>query len=59
MSIWQHKTRGTKYRIVCLGKLEHNLDQMVVYQDINDNEVWIRPVNEFFDGRFIELKEEK
>lgn len=29
-----------------------DMQEAVVYQDINDNQTWIRPAAEFFDGRF-------
>ncbi len=55
-SIWRHKKRGTEYQIMLRGKLQveghHDMQDAVVYQGIEDGQVWIRPDTDFFDGRF-------
>lgn len=44
--VWTH-FRGTEYLIVAVGEhTEENVD-CVVYQSLNDNKVWIRPLSMF------------
>ena len=51
--IYRHKKRGTKYRLIEAGAiLEATGERVVVYQCIDDGQVWVRPHAEFFDGRF-------
>lgn len=67
-ALYRHKKRGTTYRILhgheygdctassaTVAQIDH--EPMVVYQDIADGRVWVRPRSEFFDGRFEELTE--
>lgn len=63
MIYYHHKKRGTNYRILNhapfqLSKTVADGDQVVIYQDIESGQVWVRPTAEFYDGRF-ELIEEK
>ncbi len=55
---WQHKKRGTLYRLLMRGTLQiegpQDMAEVVVYQDVDDGRVWVRPASEFFDGRFEE-----
>lgn len=53
---YRHVKRGTTYRILhdATMQAEGPLDmaRVVVYQCETDRRVWVRPYDEFFDGRF-------
>lgn len=66
-TLYRHKKRGTTYRILHSSTFQTsyfktdkegndlNLDgiDVIVYQDLsNPYLVWVRPTDEFFDGRF-------
>lgn len=46
--VWKH-FKGTRYRILAVGKHTESEEPMVVYQDADDSEapVWIRPLDMF------------
>lgn len=48
------KTSG-EYEVLAVGLLEKTLEEVVVYQDIDKHHVWVRPLHEFMDGRFIQI----
>ena len=50
------KTRGT-YRVMCVARMEATLELAVVYVSEKDQVPWVRPLAEFVDGRFAEIKE--
>lgn len=57
--IWRHKKRGTTYTIIGRGKLQSSdptglgdNQPMVVYRSEADGSIWVRPTDEFEDGRF-------
>lgn len=60
-TIWRHKKRGTTYRVLhdnapmqeeqTEGRRLDD-EPMVIYQDVNSGSVYVRPVVEFYDGRF-------
>lgn len=63
MARWRHLKRGSVYSIVGRGKIQTDtpltdMAEVVVYVPEyanpfgDDTEVWVRPVEEFFDGRF-------
>lgn len=58
----RHVKRGTHYRILTSAILQWSAQRdfeytpMVVYQDIITNQVWIRPLEEFTDGRFVAVE---
>lgn len=54
-SIWRHVKTGGLYRLLRVGKLEACQTPVAVYVGV-DAAVWVRPCNEFFDGRFEEVK---
>ena len=37
--------KGNIYKIIALGKNSENLEEMVVYQSVKDNQIWIRPAS--------------
>lgn len=45
------KTQGY-YRIIGYGTIEKTMEEAVIYKSIEDNRVWIRPMEEMHDGRF-------
>ena len=69
--IYLHKKSGRRYRVLHVGLLEKTLEVHVVYtRDIIPVDgqpsftfsttdwigtVWIRPLDEFVDGRFVEV----
>lgn len=51
---WKHVKTGDVYVILWLGVVEKNLKVMVAYRKPEEGStIWLRPVNEFFDGRFV------
>lgn len=52
-TLWLHTKTNTVYRVYFSGFSEKYLTQMVAYANA-DNPVliWIRPLDEFLDGRF-------
>jgi hypothetical protein len=49
----QH-SKGGMYRVLARGVLEADETPMVIYDDVS-GKIWIRPVVEFDDGRFVTL----
>lgn len=46
--------KGGLYRVLCRGILEADRSDVVIYDDA-DGQVWVRPVDEFEDGRFVKI----
>lgn len=46
------KTRGI-YNIIGYGKIEKDQTEVVIYEQIWEGRIWVRPITEFEDGRFI------
>lgn len=44
--VYEH-FKGHVYKIVCVGYSASDLSLQVVYQDINNDKIWIRDYNEF------------
>ncbi len=53
----QHLKTGGFYRIICLAKIEANLEDAYVYEALINGSLWIRPKTEMEDGRFIRFNE--
>lgn len=47
-SIYQH-FKGNIYKIVGVGKHSETLEDYVVYTDLNEDKIWIRPYNMFLE----------
>jgi hypothetical protein len=54
---WRHKKRGTTYKVI--GTAEAQVEdcileghRVVVYRADSDGKLWVRPTEEFYDGRF-------
>ena len=49
LGTYQHY-KGNVYMAMAIARNEKTLDEMVVYQSLqNDEEVWVRPLNEFLE----------
>lgn len=55
---YKHLKTDTWYRVLCVGKMEKDQKDVVVYHKDNPSgfrayeQIWIRPLSEFMDGRF-------
>lgn len=50
--LWRHKKTDHLYEVVNFGLNESDLCPIVVYVSVQTGQLWVRPVAEFFDGRF-------
>lgn len=59
-SQWRHLKSGHGYMVIGCGVIEATMADVVIYRrfpDIQmDVRLWIRPLDEFMDGRFKELE---
>lgn len=54
---WKHvKSKGVYTVLHSHATREHDLEPVTVYQALRDGTVWVRPAEEFFDGRFEEVE---
>lgn len=42
--IYKHY-KGNLYRVIGIGKHSETTEDMVIYQSIKNNQIWIRPIN--------------
>lgn len=49
----RHVKSGGVYVVVTVGLVEATLAPVVIYRDIVAHTTWVRPVDEFCDGRFV------
>ena len=47
-SVYQH-FKGNIYKIVCVGKHSETVEDYVVYTDLNEEKIWIRPYDMFLE----------
>jgi len=47
-----HVKSGGQYEVLMEGTLESSLVTMTIYKSVDTGKIWIRPSNEFNDGRF-------
>jgi hypothetical protein len=52
---WRHKKTGGVYHVILIYTDEKTMENHVLYQPINMDRFWGRPVAEFMDGRFEEI----
>lgn len=53
-----HVKSGGEYTVVSLARIENNLAPVVVYQSDKNGSNWVRPLDEFEDGRFVLIAED-
>lgn len=56
--LYRHKKTGGVYSVIALGRNESTLEEVVVYKKYRTHrlqDVWVRPMKEFQDGRFEEV----
>jgi hypothetical protein len=53
MEVYRHVKTGGLYEFVACGLMEATHISVVTYRSLADGRVWVRPVVEFFDGRFV------
>lgn len=62
--LYRHCKTGSTYVVITTGRIEKDLSKAVVYGAYdpvllgvtsNPNHIWIRPLDEFCDGRFEEV----
>lgn len=53
-SKWIHLKSKHTYEVVAIGYLESSLTTIVVYKG-SEGLVWVRPITEFLDGRFVAI----
>jgi hypothetical protein len=41
--IWKHSKSGVEYRVIGVGKHSETEEDVVVYQSLTDNKLWVRP----------------
>ena len=69
MDKWRHKKRGTVYEVItdsaslqCSAAEEFEImfddDTWTVYRNVETGHIWVRPTEEFLDGRFDRIVEE-
>lgn len=51
-SRWRHVKRGSTYMVRCICIIEATMATAVAYQCERDGVTWVRPLEEFADGRF-------
>lgn len=56
---WQHVKTGGIYTELHRACLEADLTEVVVYQSAHTGEIWVRPLAEFMDGRFVPEEREQ
>jgi hypothetical protein len=48
IGIYQHY-KGHKYRVLGVAKHSESLDELVVYQNVDNGELWVRPIEMFLE----------
>jgi hypothetical protein len=52
LPLYRHVKTGGIYAERGRGKMEATLEPVVIYENVNAEEIWVRPAAEFDDGRF-------
>ena len=54
--VWKHVKSGRLYIIIDpRAKYEETGNRCVVYKSLITGQVWVRPLDEFMDGRFVNI----
>lgn len=53
--LFRHVKTGGIYEVVCHATIEKTKEVAVVYRSIDTDIKWVRPLSEFFDGRFVDV----
>ena len=55
--VWKHKKRNVECKIIAIGALQvedgrsiSDMEPLIIYE--HEGNYWVRPVDEFHDGRF-------
>ncbi len=65
MTKFRHKKRGTTYEVIGEAEIQISIrtleegDIVIIYKDEKSGKLWARNRDEFFDGRFEEISEER
>ncbi len=51
--IYRHVKTGGYYELLDEALNEADLTNVCVYRSLHDGKIWVRPSDEFFDGRFV------
>ena len=55
MDMWKHRKTGKHYELVGFCVIENGCIPAVIYTPVEGTgEIWVRPCEEFFDGRFLQ-----
>lgn len=68
MTTWKHKKRGSVYEVITdTASIQCSADpafeqrfedeSWTVYRNIHTQSIWVRPTEEFLDGRFEKIEE--
>ena len=55
---YQHY-KGGKYEVIGIAKHSETLEEMVVYQSLENNSIWVRPRKMFFEEVEVDKKKVK
>ncbi len=56
-SMYRHRKSGRYCIVLAIGKIEATLNPCVIYQaTYGSRDVWVRPLDEFMDGRFADME---
>lgn len=55
IDFYRHEKTGGIYTVACHATYEKTGERVVVYQNVQTDEIWVRPYEEFYDGRFKKL----
>lgn len=56
VALWQHRKTGGIYEVVGECQIESTNTPGVLYRNTSTGVTWVRPKEEFFDGRFVEWR---